>query len=57
MVSDARFVHMSHWDIELYHSLTNSAPVRTLSLLGVPMLRNTFELEAPDRDLFEYCMP
>ncbi|KAF1922277.1 uncharacterized protein M421DRAFT_379587 [Didymella exigua CBS 183.55] len=56
LVSDARFVHMSHWDIELNHSLTSSAPVRTLSLLGVPMLCNTFKLEAPDRDLFEYCM-
>ncbi|KAF2819389.1 hypothetical protein CC86DRAFT_431983 [Ophiobolus disseminans] len=53
-VSDARFVHTSHWDIELYHSLTSSAPVRALPLLGVPMLWNTFKLEAPDRDLFEY---
>lgn len=56
-ISDARFVHMSPWDIELYHRLTSSAPVRTLALLGVPMLCNTFKLEAPDRDLFEYCMP
>ncbi|KAF1919309.1 fungal-specific transcription factor domain-containing protein [Ampelomyces quisqualis] len=53
-VSDARFVHTSHWDIELYRNLTSSAPLRTLSLLGVPMLWSTFKLEASDRDLFEY---
>ncbi|KAH4009725.1 hypothetical protein HBI40_242230 [Parastagonospora nodorum] len=47
---------MSHWDIELYYSLKSSAPVRTLSLLGVPMLWNTFKLEVPDRDLFEYLL-
>ncbi|KAH4115892.1 hypothetical protein HBI46_055160 [Parastagonospora nodorum] len=47
---------MSHWDIELYYSLKSSVPVRTLSLLGVPMLWNTFKLEVPDRDLFEYLL-
>ncbi|KAH8716741.1 fungal-specific transcription factor domain-containing protein [Phaeosphaeriaceae sp. PMI808] len=53
-ISDARFVHTSHWDIELHRSLISSAPARTLPLLGVPMLWNPRKLEAPERDLFEY---
>ncbi|KAI1489090.1 fungal-specific transcription factor domain-containing protein [Biscogniauxia mediterranea] len=53
-ISDARFVHTSHWDIELYHSLTSSVPARPLPLLDVPMSWNPSKLEALDRDLFEY---
>lgn len=55
-ISDARFVHTSTWDIELYHSLTSSVPVHKLSLLGVPIFWNPSTLEALDRDLLEYCM-
>ncbi|KFA50020.1 hypothetical protein S40293_11018, partial [Stachybotrys chartarum IBT 40293] len=54
-VSDARFVHTSHRDIELYHSLTRSVPVRTLTLLDVPTIWNPSELETLDHDLFDYC--
>ncbi|KAI1497640.1 fungal-specific transcription factor domain-containing protein [Biscogniauxia marginata] len=53
-VSDVRFVHTSHWDIELYHSLTSSVPMRPLPLLGVPMFWNPSKMESLDRDLFEY---
>ncbi|KAI0120973.1 fungal-specific transcription factor domain-containing protein [Xylariales sp. AK1849] len=53
-ISDARFVHTSHWDFELYHSMTSSVPVRTLSLLKEPTIWNPAKLEALDRDLFEY---
>ncbi|KAF7175189.1 hypothetical protein CNMCM7691_006593 [Aspergillus felis] len=53
-ISDARFVHTSNWDIELHHSLTNSVPVRNLSLLSVPIFWNPSKLEALDRDLLEY---
>ncbi|KAJ5679524.1 hypothetical protein N7462_007768 [Penicillium macrosclerotiorum] len=53
-ISDARFVHTSHWDIELHHSLTSPVPVRNLSLLGVPTFWNPSQLESLDRDLLEY---
>ncbi|GKT90206.1 hypothetical protein Ct61P_08056 [Colletotrichum tofieldiae] len=53
-ISDARFVHTSNWDIELYHSLKSAVPVRNLSLLGVPIFWNPSKLEALDRDLLEY---
>ncbi|GIJ91133.1 hypothetical protein Asppvi_010098 [Aspergillus pseudoviridinutans] len=53
-ISDARFVHTSNWDIELHRSLTNSVPVRNLSLLSVPIFWNPSKLEALDRDLLEY---
>ncbi|KAH6639954.1 tRNA synthetases class I-domain-containing protein [Truncatella angustata] len=53
-ISDARFVHTSHWDIELYHSLTRSVPVRTLSLLHVPTVWNPSKLEDSDQELLEY---
>lgn len=55
-ISDARFVHTSSWDIELYHSLTSSVPGRNLSLLPAPIFWNPSKLEALDRDLLDYCM-
>ena len=55
-ISDARFVHTTHWDIELYHSLTGSVPVRTLSSLDPPTCWNPSKLETLDPDLLEYCM-
>ncbi|KAE8373968.1 fungal-specific transcription factor domain-containing protein [Aspergillus bertholletiae] len=53
-ISDARFVHTSNWDIELYNSLTSSVPVRNLSLIDVPAAWNPYKLEALDQDLLEY---
>ncbi|KAM0810212.1 putative Fungal-specific transcription factor domain-containing protein [Seiridium cardinale] len=54
LITDARFVHMSNWDVELHHSLAGSVPKRTLSLLDVPTIWNPSKLEALDQDLFEY---
>ncbi|KAK9425538.1 putative Zn(2)-C6 fungal-type domain-containing protein [Seiridium unicorne] len=54
LITDARFVHMSNWDVELHHSLAGSVPERTLSLLDVPTIWNPSKLEALDQDLFEY---
>lgn len=56
-ISDARFIHTSNWDIELYHRLTSSGPVRNLSLLGVPVSWNPLEQGGPEQaqELLEYC--
>lgn len=40
--------------MELYHNLTGSVPVRTLSLLGASTCWNPSELETLDSDLLEY---
>lgn len=54
-VPHAGFVHTSHWDIELYQSLTSSLPVRALTLIETPIIWNPFVTEMPDQDLLEYC--
>ncbi|KAL8997448.1 MAG: hypothetical protein Q9169_003311 [Polycauliona sp. 2 TL-2023] len=53
-ISDARFVHTTYWDMELYHNLVGSVPVRTLSLLDPSTCWNPSELETLDSDLLEY---
>ena len=55
-ISDARFVHTTHWDIELSHNLIGSVPVRSLSWLDPSTCWNPSEMETLDSDLLEYCM-
>jgi hypothetical protein len=54
--SDAQFVHTSNWDMELFHHLTSSVPIRALSLLDEPMSWNLSTVDMVDRDLLRYCM-
>jgi hypothetical protein len=54
-ISGARFVHTSHWDFELYHSLASPVPVRTLSLLDIPYSWNPSRLKSLDHDLLKHC--
>ncbi|CAF9909974.1 MAG: hypothetical protein HETSPECPRED_009571 [Heterodermia speciosa] len=53
-ISDARFVHTTYWDMELYHNLIGSVPVRTLSLPKLSTCWKSSELEIRDSDLLEY---
>ncbi|KAM3069054.1 hypothetical protein ACMFMG_004234 [Clarireedia jacksonii] len=53
-ISGARFVHISHWDFELYHKLTSPVPVRILSLRDVPITWNPSKLKTLDQDLLEH---
>ncbi|KAK1948680.1 hypothetical protein LY78DRAFT_535565, partial [Colletotrichum sublineola] len=53
-ISDARFVHTSSWDIELYYTLKSSAPRRKLPLLSGPTFWNPYKLEGLDLDLLQY---
>ncbi|KAL8942492.1 MAG: hypothetical protein Q9216_001636 [Gyalolechia sp. 2 TL-2023] len=53
-ISDARFIHTTYWDMELYQNLTASVPVRTLSLLDPSPCWNSSELKTLDSDLLEY---
>lgn len=54
-ISEARFVHTSHWDIELYNNLAASSDARTLPLLDVPIIWDPSDLDISDRDLLDYC--
>lgn len=56
-VSDARFVHVSYWDVELHDRLTKQGLGYNGSrLLHIPWTPwNPSKLQAPDRDLLEYC--
>ncbi|KAI0871072.1 fungal-specific transcription factor domain-containing protein [Hypoxylon argillaceum] len=53
-VSHARFIHTSHWDMELHNSLTSGAAVQNLSMLQSPSLPKLSALGSHDRDLLEY---
>ncbi|KAL4875385.1 fungal-specific transcription factor domain-containing protein [Aspergillus karnatakaensis] len=53
-VSNARFIHTSHWDIELHYRLTGSPLVRNVSLLSVPVSWSPSKLQALDSDLLQY---
>lgn len=56
-VSDARFVHVSYWDVEQHDRLTKkgrgSNGPRLLHIPWTPW--NPSKLQDPDRDLLEYC--
>jgi hypothetical protein len=54
-ISEARFVHVSNWDIERHNSLTSTIPAYERSFLHVPVTWNPSRLKVLDRDLFDYC--
>lgn len=56
-ISNARFIHLSSWDIELYQSLKSplSKPQQSIPSLHVPKTSwNPSEIEEVDRDMIEY---
>ncbi|KAH7323176.1 fungal-specific transcription factor domain-containing protein [Stachybotrys elegans] len=53
-VSDARFVHVSYWDIELHNTSTSLPSGHNVLPLEVPMSWNPSRVHAQERDLFEY---
>ncbi|RYP19018.1 hypothetical protein DL765_003601 [Monosporascus sp. GIB2] len=58
--SEARFVHMSLWDVEMHHRLAASGPNgnpiqgRTPPTLSLPLNWNPQQLEVKDKDLLQY---
>lgn len=56
-VSDARFVHVSYWDVELHDRLTKQGlGYKGSRLLHIPWTPwNPSKLQAADRVLLEYC--
>lgn len=54
-VSDARFVHISNWDLELHYRSKDPLTVGLTSLDAASASWNPLKLEALDRDLLEYC--
>lgn len=54
--SDARFIHVSYWDIELHNRLTRLGPTYDRSFLHIPWTPwNPSKLRDLDRGLLEYC--